>query len=119
MSDVYISPAILDLPRAIEAYFSVAQDKSAQAIAREWKGAIVSIDLIDTGNYLAAVGVEGVAASGSTRTVTIGAERASGYAAAIRRKGESDYAGQRVAEEGIRAADGEIQAALDRAGDRL
>lgn len=115
----YLSPAIADLPRAIVAAFADAQDVIAERLAAGWKGQIQAIDLIDTGNYLSAVEVEGIEATGDVRTVTVGAERASAYAAAIRRKGESDYAGQRVAEDAIKAADAEIKSELERAGRRL
>jgi len=114
-----ISPAVFDLPRAIDLQFAEAQDRVAEHLRDAWKGQIVAIDLIDTGTYLQAVGVEEVFESGDVRTVTISSGRASGYAAAIRRKGESDYAGQRVAEEGIRISDSEINRELERAGARL
>jgi hypothetical protein len=119
MSEIYVSPAINQLPSLIKEAFSDAQDDIAQKIAGNWKGQIVGVDLIDTGTYLQAVRATDTLDHGEVRTVMIEAPEASGYAAAIKRKGESDYAGRRVAEEGIKVSDAEIKSALDRAGDRV
>jgi len=116
MSADYLSPAIRELERVIVSAFSEAQDKSADAIAAGWKGEIVELDVIDTGNYLQAVRVTDTVADGETRIVMVEAPEAGGYAAAIRRRGESDYVGRRVAEQGIGRADGAITQALERAG---
>jgi hypothetical protein len=75
--------------------------------------------VIDTGNYLHAVRVTGSEGSGDGFTVRVEAPEAEGYAGAIRRKGESGYVGQRVAEQGIEAAEGDIRAALDKAGKKV
>jgi hypothetical protein len=122
MSEVYISPAIFQLPNLTKEAFGDAQDDIAQKIAGNWKGRIIELDVIDTHTYLSAVAVQDeVQESGDMRTVMIEAPEAAGYASAIKRghDGDYDYVGQRVAEEGIKTSDGEIKSALDRAGDRV
>lgn len=119
MSTVRTSNDLSRLPEIVLREFSAAQDEAAEVLAREWRGQIIAIDLIDSGNYLQAIEVGGEQLSGDVRTITIDAERASGYAGAIRRKGEADYAGQRVAEDAVRTAEPGIRAALDKAGDRI
>jgi len=116
MNEVYLSPAIRELERVIVSAFSDAQDAAAASIAAGWKGEIVELDVIDTGNYLQAVRVTDTVEEGETRTVMVEAPEAGGYAAAIRRRGESDYVGRRVAEQGIAQATGAITQALVRAG---
>lgn len=119
---VHISDDLRRLPALVEETFRDALvDDIAPAIAREWKGQIVGLDVIDTRTYL-----EGVAAGDPTEgaggvTVTVESEPASGYASAIRRGrgGNYDYVGRRVAEQGIEAADGDIRAALDKAGKKV
>ena len=119
MSQVQISSDLLRLPQVIQLAFEGAQDRAAAHLAGAWRGRIRAIDLIDTGNYLQSIRVGSVLESAGVRTVSVEAPEASGYAAAIKRKGESDYAGQRVAEEAIKTSDAEIVRELDRAGNSL
>ena len=102
-----------------EEYGEALIDEVAPALARGWKRESTQLEVIDKGTYLEAVRVTDVSRSGDVTTVMIEAPEAAGYAGAIKRKGESDYIGRRVAEEGIRAADDAIGDALDRAGERV
>lgn len=102
-----------------EEYGEMLIDEVAPAVERGWKGEISHLGVIDKGTYLEAVRVTDVTESGDVLTVMIEAPEASGYAAVIKRRGEGDYVGRRVAGEGIQAVEGEIGAALDRAADRV
>jgi hypothetical protein len=119
MSQVLISPAVLDLPRAIDAAFADAQDDIAEVLAKGWRTNIIALDVIDSRTYLESVDVADPIQVGRVRTVAIEAPEAGGYASAIKRKADSDYVGQRVAENAVEQSDGHVNAALDRAGDRL
>ncbi len=116
----HLSPDLLRLPQIAVEAFEGAQDAIALRILPEaWRGEIIAIDLIDTGTYLSAIRVGDVMESGGVRTVPVIAPEADSYAAAIKRKADSDYAGQRVAEEAIEASDNSIIDELDRAGNSL
>lgn len=120
MSEPIISAAVQHLDDIVEQEFGRAViDDVAPAVARGWTGRIVTLDVIDSRTYLDSVRVTGVYDVGEGLTAMVEAPEAAGYAGAIRRKGESDYVGRRVAEEGIQAAEGDIKAALDHAGDRM
>jgi hypothetical protein len=118
MSNPVIPDGVERLGSIIEDVFGRALvDEIAPAIANAWKGNIVALDVIDSRTYLNAVRVTDI--SGAPGEVIIEAPEAAGYAGAIKRKGDADYVGRRVAEEAPKAAEGEIKAALDRAGERL
>lgn len=120
MSEQYIPNDLLRLPDIVEGEFGRALvDEIAPAIARAWQGRIIALDVIESRTYLNAVRLTEVHDVGEGLTATVEAPEAAGYAAAIKRRGESDYVGRRVAEEGIRAAGPDIEAALDHAGDRV
>jgi hypothetical protein len=119
---IHISEALRRLPSVIEETFRAALvDDIAPAIAREWKGQIVGLDVIDTHTYLEGVAPGEAVETAGGATVTIQSEPAGGYASAIKRgKGGSyDYVGRRAAEQGFEAADGDIKAALDKAGKKV
>lgn len=120
MSNVIASRDLRGLRSIIdEEYGQSLIDEVAPALERGWKGQITGLDVVDKGTYLEAVRVTDVTESGDVTTVMIEAQEAAGYAGAIRRKGESDYVGRRVAEEGIRAAEDAISEALERTADRV
>ncbi|HEY0003730.1 MAG TPA: hypothetical protein VGB17_02880 [Pyrinomonadaceae bacterium] len=119
MSEVFISESVRHLDRIALEVFRGAQDEIAREIAANWKGQIIHVQLIDTGNYLQSVRVTDTEESGDSRTVMIEAPEAGGYAGVIKRKGESDYVGRRVAERGIERSEGAIGAIMDRAGNKL
>lgn len=118
----HISDALRRLPAVIEETFRAALvDDIAPAIAREWKGQIVGLDVIDSRTYLEGVAPGDPVETAGGVTVTVESEPAAGYASAIKRGkgGNYDYVGQRVAEQGVEAADGDIRAALDKAGKKV
>src|SRR6187455_1528699 len=101
MSASPIPEALLQLDSIIEREFGRALiEDVAPAIARGWKGRIEALDVIDTRTYLNAVRVTSVLDEGDGLTAMVEAPEASSYDAVIKRRGESDYVGQRVAEEG-------------------
>jgi hypothetical protein len=119
---VHISEDLYRLPSIVEEAFAAALiDDVAPAIAREWKGQITALDVIDTRTYLEGVAPGEAVGGGNVLTVEIESAPAAGYASAIKRgrAGSYDYVGQRAAEQGLEAADGDVQAALDKAGKKV
>jgi len=113
-----ISNDLKNLDRIIGDEFSRAlTDEIAPDVAARWKGKVVEYDVIDTGSYLESIGVGDVSEGRDGATFVVEAPGAP-YAGAIKRRG-GDYVGRRAAEEGIEAADADINAALDRAADRV
>jgi hypothetical protein len=119
---VHISDDLRGLPGIVEETFGAALvDDVAPAIAQAWKGQIVALDVIDSRTYLDNVAPGEAVEGAEGLTVEIESVPASGYASAIKRgrAGSYDYVGRRVAEQGIEAADGDIRAALDKAGKKV
>lgn len=119
MNQSVISPDLLRLPQAIVQAFEGAQDGVAETIGSLWRMRIVQLDVIDSRTYLNAITVEDATQSAGVRRILVDAPAADSYASAIKRKDESDYVGQRVAEEAIELADNSIKAELDTAGNSL
>jgi hypothetical protein len=118
----HISEDLQRLPSIVsEAFGDALIEDVAPAIARAWKGQIVALDVIDTRTYLEGVAPGEPVETGDGVTVEIESIPAAGYAGAIRRGrgGSYDYVGRRVAEQGIEAAEGDIRAALNKAGRKV
>jgi hypothetical protein len=122
MSQVILSDDLKRLPSIVQQEFRASlKDEIAPAIAEHWQGRIVDLDVIDSRTYLEGVAADDPIETNDLYTINIESKPASGYASAIKRghKGDYDYVGQRVAEEGIEQSDGDIQAGLDKAGKRV
>jgi hypothetical protein len=106
---------------AVDSFRRAQVEDIAQAYTRAWQGEIEDLDVIDTGTYLHGVAADYAEEHGGVTTVVIESKPASGYAAAIKRGrgGSYDYVGQRVAEQAIERADGDVVVALDKAGKRI
>jgi hypothetical protein len=116
-----ISGDLLRLGDIVEEEFGATLiDEVAPAVARHWRGQIEAVGAVDSRTYLDAVEPGEAFNSGEGLTVVVEAPEAGGYSDVVERgRRDGSQAGRYPAQRGVEAAEGDIKAALDRAGDRV
>jgi hypothetical protein len=121
VSENSTSADLLRLGDIVEQEFGAALiDEVAPTIARHWKGAIQEVGAVDSHTYLDAVEPGEAFSEGGGLVVIVEAPEARGYSDVIERgRRDGSQVGRYPAKRGVEASEGDIKAALDRAGDRV